>query len=125
MQGQYLLTHHARLRYVERRDKKYKHLSEHNQIGCASCDRLERELEQEALQKYLLDPEIKDRIKLAKEDRAFTNNSNFMDWYMKKYGYGRFEVLVHESIMFVVSVKPTGHKVVTTCLDKRIHKFGY
>jgi hypothetical protein len=68
--------------------------------------------------------ELSLRVDAAVESRSYLNNSGFMQWYYKKYGFDkRFEFLVSGDILFVVVVDK-GKKVIVTCVSAKTHLAG-
>jgi hypothetical protein len=121
----YVITHHLRGRFIERTQKRYKHLRECQFEYCPTCVALRDEI------KKRLDPEreeinenIYQRLDLAEEDRSYLNNSGFLGWYYNKYGYDKsFEFLVHDDLLFVV-IHDEGKRMVVTCVVAKTHLAG-
>lgn len=121
----YILTHHVRERFIQRTNKKFNHLDGCQKRFCNTCDELLKKIHHEIL--YNLDgvnAQIYDKLDLADEDRSYVNNTMFMNWYYEKYGYDRrFELLVHDDIVFVV-IFDQDKKIVVTCLRSKTHFAG-
>lgn len=113
----FLITDHARERYVERFSRESNHFTHlHNckMINCVSCRDLTYDLcELVNKDKKNWDSIIYEKILEAKEVKIFHNNAVFMDIMYSKYGYKRFNFLVNKFILFVVR----DDKVVVTCMD--------
>lgn len=110
---EYVITHHAQERYLER--FKYKYVS----------DRELPYLVQEAFKnRRLLKQEIINKLESASEERWFLNNHEFMQKYYDKYGYdGRFQFLVDDDLVFVIVIDEGKHHVVT-CVPANRHKIS-
>lgn len=114
----YLITHHARERYVERfsrESKNFSHLSHCK--GCEQCRELTFLLNDLVnQQRYTWDKIICAKLHDAEDVRVFHNNTNFMERMYDRYGYGRFLFLVEGWILFVVR-EDAGKQIVLTCMN--------
>lgn len=122
----YVITIHARERYVQRTQKKYAHLQDCREEKCLICKQLIKDSQKHIRSEgeRVIDENIYQRLDEAKEDRSYMNNSEFMEWYYNKYGFDkRFEFLVHDDLLFVV-VWDYGKKVVVTCIVAKTHIAG-
>ena len=113
----FIITNHARERFVERFSKNrrlYAHLGECG--GCSQCVsllfRLRREVKENRPDEIMLV-----KLQEARETKVHHNNLRFMHSMYEKYGYQNFHFLVGGEIIFVV-VDDEG-KVVVTCLDAK------
>lgn len=112
-----LITRHARERFVERSQAKYKHLEEHNKpVSCPSCKRIWAEIVAESSNVRDVNDRILKALEDAKESNRFLNNSNFMDYLYKKYGYDRLEIRATDDLIFII--KFDGGPVLVTVLKK-------
>lgn len=121
----YVFTHHLRERFLQRTNKKYSHLQTCKAKECIICDQLKDEIKKEVeANRRTIDAEISRRLEASDENKAYLNNTGFMEWYYEKYGYDkRFEFLVHEEILFVV-VLERSRKVIVTCVPSKTHFAG-
>jgi len=118
-QCRFLITHHARERYVERFSREsriFVHLSECK--GCDQCRQLTFWLNDLVKQRReTWDRIIYAKLRDAEDVRVFHNNTNFMERMYEKYGYdSRFRFLVEGWILFVIK-EDHGQYVVLTCMD--------
>ncbi len=125
IKSKYVITQHARLRFVQRTSKKYNHLQKCQTVNCEVCDGLYLDSEKQVQKEFgLINTEIERRINLSEENRSYINNTSFMSWYYDKYGYDkRFQFLHHEEIVFVI-VWDEGKKIVVTCVPSKTHLAG-
>lgn len=118
-QGNFKITQHARHRYIERRDKKHRHLSECR--GCPRCQDLAfsiLELDREKRQE--IEAEILTRLNEADEVKSYLNNSEWMQRYYDRYGFdNRFQFLVDRDLVFVIVFEEGFRKVITVVYTKR------
>ena len=121
----YVLTHHLRERFIQRSNKKFNHLDCCSKNFCQTCDNLLKKIHHEIIYNpKKIDEEIYAKLDDAEEDRSYINNTNFMNWYYEKYGYDRrFELLVHEDIVFVV-IFDRDKKIVVTCVRSNTYFAG-
>jgi hypothetical protein len=121
----YIITHHARERFVQRSNKQFHHLQYCNKSHCEKCDSLKKKIDFEiAFDCKRIDEEIYQRLDAAEEDRSCINNTNFMQWYYEKYGYDRrFEFFVDKDVLFVV-IMDEDKKIIVTCLISQMHFIG-
>ena len=118
---EYAFTHHLRERFLQRTEKRYKHLRTCKSNDCDLCRNLVMEIKEKLEVRRPIDIEIARRINSAVECRAYLNDSSFMQWYYEKYGFdSRFEFLISDDIVFVV-ITDEGQKVVVTCLCAKNH----
>ena len=118
----YVVTNHLRERYVQRTNKKYDHMQECREEGCELCSRLKIDIKYECDGRWdELNEEILDRMIGAEEDKWYTNNTGFMEWYYMKYGYDkRFHFLHDKDILFVV-IEDRGKQIGVTCMPAKQH----
>lgn len=110
----YIVTRHARERYVERFTHKdaYAHLERCE--GCPGCNSYIFDIERKLADKKSLTQTILERVSRAKETRVYANNPNLMESYYNKYGYDtRFRFLIDNDVVFVIIEYEVGHKIVT------------
>jgi hypothetical protein len=121
----YIITHHARERFFQRSNKQFAHLQYCCKTFCDICDSLKKKIDLELVYDCKqIDEEMYRRLDDADEDRSCINNTNFMEWYYKKYGYDRrFEFLIHNDIIFVV-IMDGDKKIIVTCLISQMHFIG-
>jgi hypothetical protein len=117
----FIISTHARERYVERfyKRKKYGHLQECR--GCPKCVSLLFDLRRDVgtFNRLSLDQEMCKKIEAAREVKVHTNSSTFLAMVYDKHGYHRFEYLVHDDsdMLFVVIQDPAKGKVCVTCFS--------
>lgn len=117
----YVFTHHLRERFLQRTEKKYKHLYTCKEHTCEICRNLVMEINEKLHNRRLIDREIARRLDQAIECRGCLNDARFMQWYYEKYGTDKkFEFLVDEDICFVV-IHDEGKKIIVTCVWSRTH----
>lgn len=120
----FIITNHARERFVERfsedRKKTYAHLSTcKNWQGCQRCVDLVFKLKKEVDEsRHYLDKVICARLHTAHETRIHHNNHNFMTKMREKYGDRPAHYLISDDILFLV-VDALEGKVCVTCMDVR------
>ena len=125
------ITVHARERYLVRTRRKYFHLQKRCKVeGCQKCVSAVYELRKEIKRsRNKIDAEIIARLIHAKENRSYLNDTEFMHKNYKKFGYSRFQFLVHEewrdrpATTFVV-VFDEGLRYVVTVLRAKDHISG-
>lgn len=128
-QGKIYLTTHVKERFLQRTNKKYKHLQncKLGETKCEDCRNLMADIRFEIRNKYKdVENEIHEVIKNAQEERSYLNNHGFMDWYYQKYGYDkRFKFLVEPNcnLLFVVLIE-RGKEVAVTCVKAKTHMVG-
>lgn len=116
----YRITDHLRERYVERKNKKFAHLRQCK--GCQLCRDLAYEINEILRNRRQVDQEIRSLLAVAKEDRSFLNDSNFMFDYYEKYGFDHnIRFFVSEPLVFVCIEDKNGSKVIPTCLCSDRH----
>lgn len=116
---EYKITQHGRQRYIERfiHPEKYYHLTSCSHKGCNDCMNLLFELTEYQNQfRKNIDREISTRLSRSTASRSYVNNSEFMDYIYRRYGYEKFEFLVDNDILFVILYRD-GTKIVATCLE--------
>jgi hypothetical protein len=122
----YIITNHARERYVERfgEDRKaYAHIRECGS-QCERCKDLSfRIMEYIRDHKREIDQTMLTMMREAKETNIHHMNNRFMNLMQEKYGYRRFHFLVSGEVLFVVIDAPDG-KVLVTCLDVKNSVLG-
>jgi hypothetical protein len=115
----YIITNHVRERYVERfseESDKFIHLSKCS--GCDRCRSLTFELaDLVKSRREEWDQQIRAKILEAEKINIFLNNSKFMDYMHKNYGYYRYNFYVNNPILFAV-IEDFGKKI-KTCMDVR------
>jgi len=123
--SEYIFTHHLRERFVQRTQKKYKHISFCRKENCEECKKLTEECKSEVLNnRKVIDTQLAELVGSADENRSYINNAEFMSWYYEKYGFDkRFEFLLNEGIIFIVVVQ-NGKKVIVTCVRASTHIAG-
>lgn len=102
-----IVTRHAKTRYVQRVLKKH----EADDVGAL------RYADTNAKDISIA---ITNLIRTGKEDRSFTNDSQFMSYLWEKYGDERLTLIINGRIMFVMGEKQTGRKtlkIVKTLVD--------
>lgn len=122
---EYYFTRHLRERYVQRTNRKYKHMQQCHSEDCSTCKNHHKEIRDYVqFNRQIVDVELSKRVAESVENRSYLNNSGFMEWYFDKYGYDkRFEFLVHDDLLFVV-VEDKGKKVIVTCVSSKTHIAG-
>jgi hypothetical protein len=121
----FVVTTHARERFVERSHKKFAHLKTCRASGCERCKSLTFDL-RNAIEGHEqeIDTEILTRLSQASEERSYVNDTGFMQWYFEKYGYDQPpHFLVHENITFVYVMRRK-MKVLVTCVPSKTHIVG-
>lgn len=121
----YIVTNHARERFVQRTNKRYAHLQDCRVENCEACRRLIDDCQKFIETHFaLVSAELAIRLDEAEENKSYVNNTGFMGWYYEKYGYDkRFEFLVDKEVLFVV-VLDRGKKIVVTCVPVKSHLAG-
>ncbi len=125
----FIITNHARQRFVERfsveNHKTYLHLSQcKKRHNCELCISLTWKLHQEVEDgKYQLDDMMQNLLKEAKETRIHYNNTELMSRLHLRYGYKKFYFLIAEDVLFVVLATEEGEMVVT-CMDAKNSHVG-
>ena len=121
----YIITHHCRERFLQRTQKKYKHLNFCRKENCEQCKKFAQECRVEvSINRKSIDTQIKEMVNAADEDRSHINNTRFMSWYYEKYGFDkRFEFLVNNEIVFIVVIDE-GKKMIVTCVLSKTHIAG-
>ena len=121
----YILTNHLRERYLERFNKKFRHLQQCSlarcNLSCSLCVSLLFELRREVTEiqrRRVLDSVIFNRLTKAHEECSHLNNTEFMSRLYDRYGFGRFHFLCDEDVLFIV-VNENGKKIVPTCIPAR------
>jgi hypothetical protein len=128
-QGAVYLTTHLKERFLQRTNKKYRHL-QNCRLGenkCEECKNLMNDIRLEIDKRGIeVEKEIKQVVNESEEERSYLNNPGFMDWYYQKYGFDkRFRFLVEPklNLLFIVVVE-RGREVVVTCLKAKSHLVG-
>ena len=127
--GGVYLTTHLKERFLQRTNKKYKHLQNcrKGEHECEECSRLLTDCRLEVRNRGKeIENEIRKTIDEAQDERSYLNNHGFMNWYYEKYGYDKhFRFLVNEeqNLLFVVVVE-RGREVVVTCVKAKTHLVG-
>jgi len=128
-QGGVYLTTHLKERFLQRTNKKYKHL-ENCKLGETKCEACKDLIENIRLEVHKKGKEIENEIKAvvlkSEEERSYLNNHGFMDWYYQKYGYDkRFKFLVEPklNLLFIVVIE-RGKEVIVTCVKAKTHLVG-
>ena len=120
----FIITNHARERFVERSNKKFKiakKLFRHNPSKYQEIkQKIQQEIQQNSLQ---INKEIIERLKKSKNEKSYKNCTGFMDWYYTKYGYKEPNFLVDEDILFII-IQERRINLVVTCLDSKTHLAG-
>jgi hypothetical protein len=121
LQKEYIITYHARERFLTRflEGKKYGFLIEHGKKSseprvislvynlCQDMKKMRDTLEEQILA----------RLEKSKETRAYLNDSVFLAALYDKYGIQRYTFMVDDDICFViVPHRDSGQKTVVTCL---------
>jgi hypothetical protein len=120
----YIVTNHARERFVERSNKKFKDYKKLFHKNSVKYKQIEKKIHQEIKQNlYKINEEIRKRLKRSKNEKSYKNCTGFMDWYYTKYGYVEPDFLVDEDILFIV-ISERGKKLIVTCLDAKTHFAG-
>lgn len=118
MSYKYVITNHARQRFVERFSREsteFIHLSQCKE-GCNLCRDLTFKLDSLVTQfKQNWDRIIIAKLHDAEDIRIFHNNSKFMEHMYNKYGYHRYRFLVEYPVLFVV--RDADVNVVLTCMN--------
>jgi len=114
----YSFTEHARRRFVQRSDKRFKHLDECNLENCPSCERIKKEIRVRLCDnRKSVNRDMASYLGNAKLSKAHLNDSNFMDYVYRRYGIDRkFDFMVSGHLVFVV-VYGKNDKVVVTVMD--------
>lgn len=120
LQKEFIITHHARERFLTRfmKNEKYFYLlkkgfiSSEPRIISLIYD-LSRDL---TTCRKSLDESILKRLDKAQESRGYLNDTEFLGMLYSKYGYQKFTFLVDDNICFViVPHRDSGQKTVVTC----------
>lgn len=121
--NEYRITKHVRERFLERSEKKYRHLHKCN--GCDQCTHLIYEIQERITrERRAIDQEIIRRISVASECRSYLNDTNFMEYFYKRYGFDKnFRFFADNDNLFVVIVD-NGVWVVITCMNTKTHTIG-
>lgn len=119
------ITKHARERFVERKYKKFSHLSvckNNKKKSCPTCVNLTFDLINYAeSNKFYIDSEITELFNSSKRIKSIINNSNLLEYYYEKYGYDcNFEYYLNNNILFV-SLQEDEKKVIITCIIDKNH----
>ena len=119
------ITNHGRFRFVERRNKSYKHSWHCRTKGCSQCEKNKRVIEREILDnKLVIDEELKKLLRNADEVKWYINDSRIMDKLYERYGHDtHFHFLVHGDFLFVVIVK-SNRRVLVTTMFAQFHSIG-
>lgn len=124
IQREYVFTQHLKERFVQRTNKKYRHIDDCRQ-NCSVCRSLKEEI-----RSYIFNNHAEvmrgliSRLSLSEETKSYINNSQFMAWYYDKYGYDcRVEFRVHDDLLFVIMCND-GKKFVVTCMYSKLHFVG-
>lgn len=115
----YIITNHARERFVERfsgKRKEFMHLSNCSEDNCEKCKDLIYSLERLSTKdRYNLDKTIIELLNSSQETKIFYNDFNFMSRMYERHGYKKFKFLYNEEIIFPI-IEDRGKKIVLTCM---------
>ena len=120
---EFIITRHLRERYIQRTNKRFSKLqwSYNNDSMKELWEEFYDLLKSNQRE---IDQEIFQRLENSTESRSYINNSGFMEWYFKKYGYEkRFSFLVEGDILFVTIIEK-GRKIAVTCVSAKTHLAG-
>ncbi len=129
LQKEFLITHHARERFLTRflEKKKYQPLLEKGKrsseprvisLVYSLCQAMKKD-------RTRLEESMLDRLKRSHESKSYLNDSVFLAELYGKYGIQKFTFLVDDDICFViVPHRFSGQKTVVTCIyaKKSRHK---
>lgn len=123
MKPNYLITAHVKERYLQRREKRYKHLEICQKGNCEICRHLCYELRQRLkIERHAINVDILIRLSQASESKWHINNFALVEQFQRKYGYNKtIKFLVHEDLVFVIIVE-TGCHCVVTCVPSKNYK---
>ena len=121
MSHNFIITAHARERYVERfsrESNRFNHLGWCRESGCETCANLTFQLDELVRRnRSNWDNILCAKLHDAEEIKIFHNNSSFMAKMYEKYGYDkRYRFLVEGDILFAICID-NGKNVVLTCMN--------